>query len=112
MQHPSLIERSVGATLRAFTNGKVTPEEAELDLVELIASQIVGKTDYAVAVIGFYVRAVLKAVSHRRIDPTEAFETFVEAAIGAGEDREPVSLRLAQPFAKARSTGDGDRSFA
>ncbi len=107
MQHPSLIERSVGATLRAFSKGQVTFEEAELDLVELIANQMIGKTDYAVAVIAYYVRAVLKSLSRHRISALEAFETIVDSAIGAAEGREPVSSRLARPFFTMKSKGIG-----
>lgn len=105
MQHPSLIERSVGATLRAFSNGRITIEEAELDLVELIASQMVGKTDYAVAVIAYYVRAVLKSLSRHKISTVEAFETIVDGAIGAAEGKEPVSARLASPFFAMKEKG-------
>lgn len=96
MQHPSLLERAVGATLRTFSRGEVTQEEAELDLVELIACQIIGKTDYTVATVGFYVRSIMKALSERRMAVEQAYETFVDAAIAAGEGEVPVTTRLAQ----------------
>ncbi len=109
MQHPSLIERSVGATLRAFSKGQVTREEAELDLIELIASQMVGKTDYIVAVVGYYVKALLDAVSRGHIDFTAAFETLVDAALTGAEYNIPLSARLATPFLKARTDSGMDR---
>jgi hypothetical protein len=95
MQHPSLIERSVGATLRAYLDRQLTPEEAEFDLVELIATQIFGKTDYAVAVIGYYVRNMLKGLSNGKIGFVQAFESLVDAALIASDGNTPVSSCLA-----------------
>lgn len=110
--HPSLVERSVGAILKAFSRGQVTLEEAELDLTELLATQMIGKTDYCVAVIGFYVRAVLKALASRQIDLPDAFDTFVDAAIAASGGTGRVSAQLAQPFARLRRGEDSGRRFA
>lgn len=98
--HPALIERSVGATLNAFSRGQLAHEEAELDLVELITSQIVGKTDYSVAVIGFYVRAVLKALARRQIDLPDVFDALVDAAAEGGHTT--ASLRLSEPLSRLR----------
>ena len=98
--HPALIERSVGATLSAFSRGQLAHEEAELDLVELITSQIVGKTDYAVAVIGYYVRAVLKALAQKQIDLPDVFDALVDAAAEGGHAT--ASLRLSEPLSKLR----------
>ncbi len=100
--HPTLIERSVGATLCAFSRGQVTHEEAEMDLVELVTSQIVGKTDYAVAVIGFYVRTVLKAMADKQVDLPDAFDAFVDAAVIGANGHMPVSLRLSEPLTRLR----------
>ncbi|MFT4075134.1 MAG: hypothetical protein QM647_06340 [Asticcacaulis sp.] len=96
--HPALIERSVGATLRTLSRGQMTREEATLDLIELIASQIVGKTDYAMAVIGYYVRAVLNGYADNHIALADAFDAFTDAAAEAGHGHVAVSLRLSQPL--------------
>ncbi len=101
--HPSLIERSAGATLGAFSRGQMGHEEAEMDLVELIASQIDGKTDYAVAVLGFYVRAVLKAMTQKQIDLPDVFDAVVDAAAAAGEGHMPASLKLSEPLCRLRN---------
>ncbi len=100
--HPGLIERSVGATLREFSTGRITHEEAEFDLVELIANQITGKTDYAVAVIGFYIRAVLKAMAERRIDMADVFDACVDAAAACTQGHMPASRCLAEPLNRLR----------
>lgn len=102
LTHPSLIERSVGATLSAFARGYVPSEEAEMDIVELIAGQIDGKTDYAMAVIGYYVRAILKAYDSRQIEFPDAFDTFVDAAIAGQGGHTCVSERLAEPIVRLR----------
>ncbi len=98
--HPSLVERSIGATLKAYKNGQLRLEEAELDLVELIANQITGKTDYAVAVLGFYVRAVLKAFARRQIDLPDAFDAVADAVAIAEHGHMPASLRLSQELSR------------
>ena len=100
--HPSLIERSCGATLGALSRGHLAHEEAEMDLVELITSQIDGRTDYAVAVIGFYVRAVLKAMVQKRIDQADVFDAVVDAAAAAGQGHMPASLKLSEPLSRLR----------
>lgn len=98
--HPALIERSVGATLTAFSRGQLAHEEAEMDLVEVITGQILGKTDYAVAVIGFYVRAMLKAFALRQIDFPDVFDAMVDAAAENGHAT--ASLRLSEPLSRLR----------
>lgn len=100
--HPSLIERSVGATLCAFTRRDLPPEEAELELVEIIASQIDGKTDYAMAVIGFYVRQMLKALSARQMALADAFDAVVDAAASATSGHMQAALKLSEPVSRLR----------
>ncbi len=100
--HPALIERSVGATLGAFSRGHLGHEEAEFDLVEVIASQINGKTDYAMAVLGFYVRAVLKAMVEKQIDQADVFDAVVDAAAAAGGGHMPASLKLSETLCRLR----------
>ena len=100
--HPALIERSVAATLRALSRGQLTHEEAELDLIELVASQISGKTDYAVAVIGFYVRAVLKAFARKQIDLPDVFDALVDAVAAGNRGHMPASQCLSAPLARLR----------
>ena len=100
--HPLLIERSVGATLCAFQRGQVTPEEAELDLVELISTQISGRTSYATAVIGFYVRANLKSLAAKQIALADVFDTMVDAAAEAAHGHIPATVKLSQSFIGAR----------
>jgi hypothetical protein len=100
--HPALIERSVGATLSAFSRGQLAHEEAEIDLIEVVTSQIVGKTDYAVAVIGYYVRAVLRAYVRKQIDMADVFDAFVDATAAGSQGHMPASLCLSQPLSRLR----------
>jgi hypothetical protein len=100
--HPALIERSVGATLCSFSRGKLTSEEAALDLFELISGQINGRTHYSMAVIGYYVRAILAGMSNREIDLPDAFDAFVDAAVAGAEGHSLVTIRLAQPLSSVR----------
>ena len=96
--HPSLIERSVGATLCAFARGRIGFEEAHLDLTELVATQIVGKTPFSIAAIGYYVRAVLKALMEHKVALADVFDALVDAAAVGSEDHRAVTLRLAEPL--------------
>ena len=98
--HPTLIERSVGSTLCAFKAGRMTIDEAALDLIELIASQIVGRTNYAMAVIGYYVRAVLKALAEKQLELPDVFDAIVDAAMEGARGHVAASSRLAQPIAR------------
>lgn len=102
--HPSLIERSVGATLCSFSQGRLTFEEAALDLFELVSMQINGRTHYSMAVIGYYVRAILTGMGRKEIDLPDAFDAFVDAAAVGAEGAPSVAGRLAQPVSsKARA---------
>lgn len=101
--HPTLIERSVGSTLCAFKSGRITLDEASLDLVELIANQIVGRTNYAVAVLGYYVRKALEALADRQIDLSDVFDAIVDAAMEGPQGHVAASSRLAQPLARLQA---------
>lgn len=101
--HPALIERSVGSTLCSFSRGKLTSEEAALDLFELVSSQINGRTHYSMAVLGYYVRAILNGMSNREIALADAFDAFVDAAIVGTQGHSSVTARLAQPLSTARN---------
>ncbi|HTN41915.1 MAG TPA: hypothetical protein VLZ84_12230 [Asticcacaulis sp.] len=100
--HPALIERSVGATLTGFSNGRLTYEEAVLDLFELICAQINGKTYYSMAVIGYYVRAILKSLAANNLDLADAFDAFVDAAAEGANGQAPVTIRLARSLSATR----------
>lgn len=100
--HPALIERSVGATLTEFSNGRLTYEEAVLDLFELICTQMNGKTYYSMAVIGYYVRAILNSLAAKDIHLADAFDAFVDAAAEGSNGQAPVTIRLAKSLAHTR----------
>jgi hypothetical protein len=100
--HPALIERSVGSTLCSFSRGKLTFEEAALDLFEVVSSQISGRTHYSMAIIGYYVRAILAGMRNREIALADAFDAFVDAAAAGTEGHCSVTSRLAQPLSSAR----------
>lgn len=100
MTHPTLIERSVGSTLCAFKAGRLTIDEAAMDLVEVIASQIVGKTNYAMAVIGYYVRRALVAMADNKLDLPDVFDAVVDAAMDGRRGHVAASRRLAEPITR------------
>jgi hypothetical protein len=104
MTHPTLIERSVGATLCAFKAGLLTIDEAALDLVEVIASQIVGKTYYAMAVIGFYVRKALEALAEQQLDLPDVFDAVVDAAMEGPHGHVAASSKLAEPITRLQTS--------
>lgn len=100
--HPALIERSVGATLCSFSNGRMAFEEAALDLFELVSMGISGRTHYSMAVIGYYVRALLRAMESKDIELADAFDAFVDAAASGTDGHASVTVRLSQPLSAAR----------
>lgn len=100
--HPSLIERTVGATLCAFSRQEMPYEEAEMELVEVIASQIDGRTDYAMAVIGYYVREMLKALAANQVVLADVFDAFVDAAAEAEYGHTQAALKLSEPISRLR----------
>lgn len=104
MTHPTLIERSVGSTLCAFKAGRLTLDEAALDLVEVIASQIVGKTNYAMAVIGYYVRRALTALADNKLDLPDVFDAIVDAAMEGPQGHVAASRKLAQPITRLQAS--------
>jgi|GEM_PF-6761687 hypothetical protein len=101
--HPTLIERSVGSTLCAFKAGRLTMDEAALDLIEIVASQIVGRTNYAMAVIGYYVRTALKALADKKLELPDVFDAIVDAAMEGPRGHVAASTRLAQQITRLAS---------
>lgn len=96
--HPTLIERSVGSTLCAFKAGRLTLDEAAFDLVEVIASQILGRTNYAMAVIGYYVRKALMALADKQLELPDVFDAIVDAAMEGPRGHVAAAAKLAQPI--------------
>jgi len=104
MTHPTLIERSVGSTLCAFKAGRLTIDEAAYDLVEIIASQIVGRTNYSMAVIGYYVRKALTALADKKLDLSDVFDAVVDAAMDGPQGHVAASTKLAQPINRLQAS--------